>query len=98
MKFLEKISVSNYIIRLNVKTDSKKQKIVNDGDFLTIFLKSKPIQNKANTELLNLIKRRLNISIDQIQIISGLKSHDKLIKLDFLEIIEEREILRKLIF
>jgi uncharacterized protein YggU (UPF0235/DUF167 family) len=98
MKFLEKISETSYFVRLNVKTDSKKQKIVNDNDFLTIFLKSKPIQNKANKELLNLIKRRLKISMDQIQIISGLKSHDKLIKLDFLETIEEREILRKLIF
>ena len=98
MKFLEKISDTSYFVKLNVKTDSKKQKIVNDDDFLTIFLKSKPIQNKANKELLNLIKRRLKISMDQIQIISGLKSHNKLIKLDFIETIEEREILRKLIF
>ena len=98
MKFLEKISDTSYFVKLNVKTDSKKQKIIKDDDFLTIFLKSKPIQNKANKELLNLIKRRLKISMDQIQIISGLKSHNKLIKLDFIETIEEREILRKLIF
>ena len=98
MKFLEKISDTSYLLRLSVKTDSKKQEIVNNDNFLTIFLKSKPIQNKANKELLNLIKTRLKISIDQIQIISGLKSHNKLIKLDFLETLEEREMLRKLIF
>ena len=50
MKFLEKISDTSYFVKLNVKTDSKKQKIIKDDDFLTIFLKSKPIQNKANKE------------------------------------------------
>ncbi len=97
MKFLEKHSDTNFIIKLNVRTNCKSQKVVNNGDFLTIFLKSKPIQNKANKELINLIKKRLNISSNQIQIISGSKRQDKLIKLYFLENIKEQEIIRKLI-
>ncbi len=97
MSSFEKHADINYILKLNVKTNSKKQIIVNNGDFLTIFLKSKPIHNKANKELINLIKRRLNISSDQIQIISGSKSHDKLIRLNFLENIEEQDIIRRLI-
>lgn len=88
---------ADYFLKVNVKTNSKKQKIVNSGDYFTVFLKSKPKQNKANKELLNLIKSRLQLSSDQIQIISGSKSHDKLIKLNFIEITEESDIIRKLI-
>jgi len=96
MNFLEKHSDTIYTIRLNVKTNSKNQNIVNNGDFLTIFLHSKPIQNKANKELLNLVKRKLKISLNQIQIISGLKTQNKIIKITFLEKIEEKELIRKL--
>jgi len=80
-----------------VKPNSKKQDVINNGEFLTILVRSKAIQNKANKELINLIKRRLKISSNQIQIISGLKGSNKLIQINFLEDIEEREIYKKLI-
>ncbi|MFX1378788.1 MAG: DUF167 domain-containing protein [Promethearchaeota archaeon] len=96
MTFIEKNSETIYFIKLNVKTNSKNQKVVINGDFLTVFLRSKPIQNKANKELINLIKRKLTIPSNQIQIISGTKEHDKVIKLNFLENTSEREIIRKL--
>ncbi|MFX0000238.1 MAG: DUF167 domain-containing protein [Candidatus Hodarchaeota archaeon] len=97
MIFLEKHSDTIYTIRLNVKTNSKNQKIIYNGDSLTIYLHSKPIQNKANKELINLIKWKLKISSHQIQIISGLKAQNKLIKITFLEKTEEQELFRKLV-
>ena len=96
MKFLEQRSNNNFVLRLNVKTTSRSQKIINNGDVLTIFLKSKPVQNKANKELIALIGKKLNLSSNQIQIISGSKSKDKLIKITFLRNIEEEEIIDKL--
>ena len=96
MKFLEQRSNNNFVLRLNVKTNSRSQKIINNGDVLTIFLKSKPVQNKANKELIALIGKKLNLSSNQIQIISGSKSKDKLIKITFLRNIEEEEIIEKL--
>jgi len=96
MKFLEQRSNNNFILRLNVKTNSRSQKIINNGGVLTIFLKSKPVQNKANKELIALIGKKLNLSSNQIQIISGSKSKDKLIKITFLRNIEEEEIIDKL--
>ena len=93
MKFLEQRLNNNFILRLNVKTNSRSQKIINNGDVLTIFLKSKPVQNKANKELIALIGKKLNLSSNQIQIISGSKSKDKLIKITFLRNIEEEEII-----
>ena len=83
MRLIEKYSNTSYIIRLQVKTNSKTQKVSINDEILTIFLKSKPIQNKANKELISLIKKKLNISSDQIQIISGLRSRDKTINITF---------------
>ena len=97
MNFLTKLSDLMYLLRVNVKTNSKNQKIVNNGEFLTISLNSKPVQNKANRELINLIKKKLELSSNQIQIISGLKSTDKLIRITFFDKIEEEELINQLI-
>ncbi|MFW9819843.1 MAG: DUF167 family protein [Candidatus Thorarchaeota archaeon] len=97
MKFIEKFSDNKFILKLNVKTNCKTQKVMVNDDFLTILLKSKPIQNKANKELLNLLKKRLNVSSSQIQMISGSKSSEKIIKLNFSENTEEQEIAGKLL-
>jgi uncharacterized protein (TIGR00251 family) len=97
MNFLKKPSDLMYLLRVKVKPNSKNQKIVNNGDSLTISLNSKPVQNKANKELINLIKKKLKLSSNQIQIISGLKTTEKLIRITFFEKIEEEELIRLLI-
>lgn len=97
MGLIKKLDNRSFMIRLQAKTNSKKEKIVSNGEILTIFLKSKPIQNKANIELISLIKKKLNISSNQIQLISGSKSKDKTIKIAFNKSIEEEEIIKKLL-
>ena len=97
MKFLEKVRDFSYVVHVKVKTNSKKQSIINNGEFLTILVRSKAMQNKANNELINLIKKRLEISSNQIQIISGLKSSNKIIQINFLEHVEAQEIYDKLL-
>jgi uncharacterized protein (TIGR00251 family) len=98
MKFLEKIRDFSYVVHVKVKPNSKKQAIINNGEFLTILVRSKAMQNKANKELINIIKKKLEISSTQIQIISGLKSSNKIIQINFLKDIKEREIYDKLIY
>ena len=97
MKFLKKYSDSTFVIKTNVKANSKTQKIINNNEFLTMFLRSKPIKNKANKELINLLRKKLNISSNQIQIISGVKSTIKLVKITFFRNIEEQDIICTLI-
>jgi uncharacterized protein YggU (UPF0235/DUF167 family) len=97
MKFLEKIKDFTYILNVKVKPNSRKQNIINNGEFLTIWVRSKAVQNKANKELINLIKRKLKIASNQIQIITGLKSSYKQIQLDFLDEVREQEIYSKFI-
>jgi uncharacterized protein (TIGR00251 family) len=97
MKFLNKHSDFEYTIKLNVKTNSKTQKISYDDEFLTVYLKSKPFQNKANIELIKLLKNKLNLVSNQIQIIAGSKSHKKVVKIIFSTNLKEKEIIRNLL-
>jgi len=77
-------------LRIQVKPNSKIQKIIDNKEFLTILLKSKPIQNRANRELIKLLKSKFKGALERIQITSGLKSSDKIIELVFLKDIHEK--------
>ena len=94
--FIEKKSKDSFLLHLNVKPNSRKQEIINNDDNLTVKLRSKPVQNKANKELLNLLKKKLKISSTQIQIISGSKGTNKIISIEFSEDITEKEFFKKL--
>lgn len=96
MNFIESQSDKIYFLHLNVKPNSKKFNIVENGKTLTIYILSKPVKNKANKELVNILRKKLNISSSQVHIISGLKSNNKIIKLDFTKKITEEEIIKKL--
>ncbi|MHA1148424.1 MAG: DUF167 domain-containing protein [Promethearchaeota archaeon] len=97
MNYLQKISDDHYKIKVFVKPNSKIQSIACDQDFLTIHLKAKPIQNKANKELLNLLKKALKISSNQINIVSGHKSSDKILEIYFGNDIKELDIHKALL-
>lgn len=63
-----------------VKTNKKDSKVVSynkDTDTYTVELKSKPIDNKANLELLRLLSKHLK---KKLQIVSGHKSKIKILK------------------
>ena len=96
MEFIKKCSESYYLLYLNIKPNSKKFSIIENGQFLTIHLLSKPVKNKANKELINVIREKLNIPSAQIKIVSGLKSTTKVIQIEFLKKTNEYEIIEKL--
>ena len=64
-------------IRLKVIPNAKNSLIEENGK-LKLFLKSLPQKNKANSELVKFFKKKLNL---KVEIISGLKSREKLLKL-----------------
>jgi uncharacterized protein (TIGR00251 family) len=99
MDFIEIKSNNLYLLRIRVKTNSKKQEILRYSDTdsnLTILLRSKPVHNKANRELLNLLKKKLKVSSDQVQIIAGLKKADKILQVSFSENIVESDIIKRI--
>jgi len=100
MDFLEIKANSVYLLRVKVKTNAKKQEILSYSDtdsWLSIKLKSKPVKNKANKELINLIKKKLDITSDQIHIISGMKKTSKTVEIKFSKNIGKSELTKKLI-
>jgi len=99
MDFIIIKSNNLYLLQIRVKTNSKKQEILlcsETDSYLTISLRSKPVQNKANKELLNLIKKKLKVSADQVQIIAGLKKTDKILQVSFSENIVQSDIIKRI--
>ncbi|MHA1661332.1 MAG: DUF167 domain-containing protein [Promethearchaeota archaeon] len=97
MGILEKKSDDCFLLRIHVKPNSKAQNIITNGDFLRINLRSKAIKNKANKELLNLLKKKMKIHSNQIIIKSGLKSTNKIIELKFKGQINEHDLIKRLL-
>jgi uncharacterized protein (TIGR00251 family) len=67
------------IIKVKVKPASGRQNIekISDSEY-KVFLKSRAEDNKANIELLKLLKK--HFSGQDIKILKGLKSKDKIIE------------------
>lgn len=67
------------LIKINVKAhpNSGKQKIARDGKSYNIYLKSSPENNKANIELIKLLKKHFN---KEVRIKSGFTSRKKIIE------------------
>jgi uncharacterized protein (TIGR00251 family) len=99
MVFFEIKEENTYLLRVIIKANSIKQEILpcsEEDSWLSIKLKSKPVKNKANKELINLMKHRMNISSNQVRIVSGLKKTNKILEIKFNENIEIQELVKKL--
>ena len=99
MVFFEDSSERTIFLKIRVKTNSKVQKISYNqttDSWISINLKSKPIKNKANKELIKLLSKKLNIATNQIQIIAGPKNANKTIQIRFYQVISKSKILEKL--
>lgn len=99
MVFFEDSPNRTIKLKIRVKTNSKVQKISYNqftDSWISINLKSKPVKNKANKELIKLLSKKLSIATNQIKIIVGLKNANKTIQIRFYEDISKPEILEKL--
>jgi len=70
------------ILKVKIKPNSKKQEIekISETEY-KINLKSFPENNKANIELLKLLKKYFKGKYQNINIIKGLKSKDKIVEI-----------------
>ena len=99
MVYFEDNSKRSIFLKIRVKINSKIQKISYNqltDSWISINLKSKPIKNKANKELIKLLSKKLNITTSQIQIIAGPKKANKTIQISFYEDISKLKVLEKL--
>ncbi|WP_298919402.1 DUF167 domain-containing protein [uncultured Nostoc sp.] len=69
--------------KVKVKPNSKQQKIEEQLDgSLTVYLKSPPVDGKANEELIKLLADKFDLPKSHIRIKLGLSSRQKLIEID----------------
>ncbi|AUT00866.1 hypothetical protein CLI64_10920 [Nostoc sp. CENA543] len=69
--------------KVKVKPNSKQQKIEEQADgSLTVYLKSPPVDGKANEELIKLLAEKFDVPKSHIRIKSGLTSRQKLIEIE----------------
>jgi uncharacterized protein (TIGR00251 family) len=66
-------------IKVKVKPNSGRQEIIRRGKEYFIYLKSRPENNKANIELVKLLKKYFG---RPVKIKSGLSSREKVIKVE----------------
>ncbi len=68
---------------VKIKANKSENRIVKTGEnSFEIYLKSRPIDNRANLELLQLLSDYFKVNKSQIVIKSGLKSKLKIIEID----------------
>lgn len=99
MNFIKEYSPTIYLLNLRIKPNSRQRKIVfssYEEEYLTINLRSKPIQNKANRELLSFLKRKFHNELISVEISSGTKSTNKVVRLIFEKAISKQKVVELL--
>ncbi len=72
-------------IFVKVKPKSREEKVEEiDRNYLKIWVKEPAIKGRANKALIDVLSRYFSVSPSRINIISGLKSRDKIINIDIL--------------
>jgi hypothetical protein len=68
--------------QVKAKPNSKKQQLVTEADgSLTAYLKSAPMDGKANQELIQLLAESFKVAKSQVAIKSGLSSRIKIVEI-----------------
>ena len=69
-------------IQLIVKPNYKQSKVIeSDNASLVVYLKSPPIDGKANQELISILAQKYRVTKKQIKLKSGLSRRKKLIEI-----------------
>lgn len=69
-------------IEVKVITNSKNTEVIPLKDSYKVRLKSKPLENLANKELINILSEYFNVSKVSVKIVRGLKSKNKLVEIE----------------
>ena len=68
----------NYFIKIKAKTNSKQNRIYQDGDMFRVDINSPPVRGKANKAIIKLLSKTIGITKSRISIIRGHTSHTKI--------------------
>ncbi len=68
----------SYYIKIKVKTNSKLNRIFQDGDIFRVDINSPPVKGKANNAIIKLFSKTIGIPKSSISIIRGHTSNTKI--------------------
>ena len=67
-------------IRVNVKPNSRTEELTYEGNDFTIKVKEPPKEGKANQAVIRLLARHFGVPQNQVRIVSGFKSKNKVVE------------------
>lgn len=73
------------LMKINIKVhlNSKAEKIEKDNQSVwQIYIKQKPIGGEANKEIIKMLGKYFKVKLNQVFIISGMKSRNKVIEIE----------------
>ena len=70
------------LVSVQVIPRSKKTKVIDQGSVLKVRVLSPPVDNKANSELIEVLARYYNVRKSSIRIRKGMKSRNKLVEIE----------------
>jgi len=68
-------------IQVKVKPNSKTEEVIQEGDIFLAKVKEPPKEGKANQAVIKLLSKHFGLSQNQVRIISGFKSKNKIIEI-----------------
>ncbi len=69
-------------IKVKVIPNAKKEKVVQDLEYIKVYVNQPPLEGRANKRLVELLAEYFKIDKKSIKIIQGERSRVKLIKID----------------
>lgn len=67
--------------QIKVKPGASQEKIVEEGEGLTVYLRAKPHDGEANAALVKVLSKHFGVAKSRITIIGGQNSRQKLIEI-----------------
>jgi len=68
-------------ILIKVKPNSRTEEIIKEGDIFVVRVREPPREDKANQAVIKLLAKHFGVPRNQIRILSGLRSKNKMIEL-----------------
>ena len=67
-------------IKIKVIPNAKENKII-EGEILKVYVKSPPVEGKANKIVISLLAKNFGVKKSDVKIVSGFKSREKVVEI-----------------
>ena len=75
-------------IPVRVTTRSSRERITVEGDSVRVWVRSAPVEGRANEQVIGMLAKRLRVPKSSVSIATGATSRDKLVAIEGLEVAE----------